>query len=107
MADYGAFPLWAVPDDGSVSADDVWVGMLAPDELPLSASLVAELQGWAGKVVRFHGAVTAEHSAPIGLAIRPQALFDDAADMAVDATYAGLPMAEPFGLGDFRGRRPR
>lgn len=48
MADYGAFPLWAVPDDGPVSADDFWVGGLAPDALPLSASLVAELQGWAG-----------------------------------------------------------
>jgi hypothetical protein len=55
MADYGAFPLWAVPDDGSVSADDFWVGGLAPDELPLSASLVAQLQGWVDRHDRLLG----------------------------------------------------
>jgi hypothetical protein len=47
MADYGAFPLWAVPDGGPVSIDDYWCGGLAPEDLPLSASLVAELCGWA------------------------------------------------------------
>ncbi len=54
MADYGAFPLWAVPD-GPISADDVWVGGLGPDELPLSASLVAELRGWAATHDRLLG----------------------------------------------------
>ena len=54
MADYGAFPLWAVPD-GPISADDVWVGALDPAELPLSASLVAELRGWADMYDRLLG----------------------------------------------------
>jgi len=47
MADYGAFPLWAVPDEGRSPADHFWAGGLSPGDLPLSASLIAELQGWA------------------------------------------------------------
>jgi len=49
MADYRAFPLWAVPDDAPGPADDLWCGELAPDALPLSASLVADLRGWADR----------------------------------------------------------
>jgi len=55
MADYGAFPLWAVPNEVPVSADDIWAGGLAPGDLPLSASLIAELQAWAEKHDRLLG----------------------------------------------------
>jgi hypothetical protein len=74
MADYAAFPLWAVADEallpqaddyswtaerpsGDVpsSTVDVWAGGLAPDGLPLSASLVAALQGWADEHDRLLG----------------------------------------------------
>jgi hypothetical protein len=44
MADYFAFPLWAV---GSGDLDESWSGMLTPDVLLLSASLVEQLQHWA------------------------------------------------------------
>jgi hypothetical protein len=44
MADYSAFPLWAVP---SHPGDYEWCGMLPPERLPLSASLVEQLQRWA------------------------------------------------------------
>jgi hypothetical protein len=55
MADYGAFPLWAVPAEDPVSADDVWAGGLVPGDLPLSPSLIAELQAWAEKHDRLLG----------------------------------------------------
>jgi hypothetical protein len=44
MADYFAFPLWAV---ASGEPDATWSGMLSPEALPLSASLVEKLQHWA------------------------------------------------------------
>jgi hypothetical protein len=44
MADYYAFPLWAVASEG-LGAE--WSGMLAPDALPLSAALIERLQAWA------------------------------------------------------------
>lgn len=74
MADYGAFPLWAVSDDlpspqagdhfwtaerppaGTSSATvDWWAGGLAPDDLPLSGSLIAALQAWADEHDRLLG----------------------------------------------------
>ena len=74
MADYGAFPLWAVPDeeplphtgghfwtaerpsdDLSSSTDDLWAAGLSPDSLPLSASLVAALQDWVDEHDRLLG----------------------------------------------------
>ncbi len=74
MADYGAFPLWAVPgeelpsqagdyfwtaerpsDALSSATVDVWAGGLAPDHLPLSASLIAALQGWVDEHDRLLG----------------------------------------------------
>ena len=47
MADYFAFPLWAEPDEGPVTEGGYWFGNLSPGDLPLSDSLVAELQEWA------------------------------------------------------------
>jgi hypothetical protein len=74
MADYGAFPLWAVSDEEplpqagdyfwtaerpsdalSSSTEDLWAGGLAPDYLPLSASLIAALQGWVDEHDRLLG----------------------------------------------------
>lgn len=74
MADYGAFPLWAVPgdlpsppaadhfwtaerpsDDSSSPAWEVWAGGLAPDALPLSEALIAALQDWADEHDRLLG----------------------------------------------------
>lgn len=52
MADYRAFPLWAEPH----AADDLRVGGLGPDELPLSAALVADLREWADRHDRLLGA---------------------------------------------------
>jgi hypothetical protein len=47
MADYSAFPLWAVAEEGSSRSDPMWAGGLSPDHLPLSAPLVADLHEWA------------------------------------------------------------
>ena len=47
MADYGAFPLWAVPEEGRSLSDPFWFGGLSPDQLPLSAPLTADLYEWA------------------------------------------------------------
>ena len=56
MSDYSAFPLWAEPDKGPVSADDDFQpGELDPEDLPLTAALVAELQGWAELHIRLLG----------------------------------------------------
>jgi hypothetical protein len=74
MADYGAFPLWAVPDeapwpragdhfwtsarrpdDVSPATVEVWAGELTPTDLPLSASLIAALQHWADEHDRLLG----------------------------------------------------
>jgi hypothetical protein len=84
MADYGAFPLWAVadeeslsqaeayfwtaerpPDDLSSSTVDLWAGGLAPDALPLSASLIAALQAWADDVRTAGLTELGEHSTPL------------------------------------------
>jgi hypothetical protein len=43
MADYGAFPLWAVD------------GGLEPDALPLSPALITDLQTWADEHDRLLG----------------------------------------------------
>ena len=44
MADYGAFPLWGIE---ARPGDYEWSGMLSPEQLPLSAELVKQLEQWA------------------------------------------------------------
>lgn len=48
MADYAAFPLWAGSSEDTWD-DPAWAGMLEPDDLPLSPSLVAALWAWAAR----------------------------------------------------------